>query len=131
MILVLDTCAACQIILEGDRKKDYAAEIVSAEKVIAPSLFDAEIANVMWKYVKGGYMDEENAKLSMALAIQLVDEFVPTVDIAIESLHEAIRLNHSVYDVYFMVLARRNGATMLTSDERLKRLCLDNGVNVL
>lgn len=131
MILVLDTCAACQIILDGDKKQDYTDEIVSAEKVIAPSLFDAEIANVMWKYVKGGYMDEENAKLSMALAMQLVDEFVSTSEIAIEALHEAVRLNYSVYDVYFMVLARRNGATLLTSDEKLKRLCLDNGVNVL
>jgi len=52
-------------------------------------------------------------------------------ELAVESLHEALRLNHPVYDLYFLVLARRNGATLLTVDEKLKRLALDCGVSVL
>jgi len=131
MTVVLDTCAAFEIIFHGEHYEKYAEIISKADKVIAPSMFDAEVTNVMWKYVRAGYVDIENAKLSLALGIQLVDEFVPIVELAAESLHEAIRLNHPVYDLYFMVLARRNGATLLTVDEKLKALCLDCGVTVL
>lgn len=131
MTVVLDTCAAFEIIFHGDNYNKYAEMLSKADKVIAPSMLDAEVTNVMWKYARAGYVDIENAKLSLALGIQLVDEFVPTAELAVESLHEALRLNHPVYDLYFLVLARRNGATLLTVDEKLKRLALECGVTVL
>jgi len=131
MTVVLDTCAAFEIIFHGEHYDKYAEIISKADKVIAPAMFDAEVTNVMWKYVRAGYVDIENAKLSLVLGIQLVDVFIPNSELAIESLHEAVRLNHPVYDLYFLVLARRNGATLLTVDEKLKSLCLDCGVTVL
>lgn len=131
MTVVLDTCAAFEIIFHGDHYDKYAEMLSKADKVIAPSMLDAEVTNVMWKYARAGYVDIENAKLSLALGMQLVDEFVPTAELAVESLHEALRLNHPVYDLYFLVLARRNGATLLTVDEKLKRLALECGVTVL
>lgn len=131
MTVVLDTCAAYEIIFHGDSYEKYYDILSKADKVIAPSMFDSEVTNVMWKYAKAGYVDEENAKLSVTLAIKLVDEFTPTSELAYEVLHEALRLNHPVYDMYYMILARRNGATLLTVDEKLKRVCLDCGVPVL
>ena len=46
-----------------------------------------------------------------------------------EALIEAIRLDHPVYDLLYLVLARREGATLFTLDQKLQNLCLDNGVN--
>ncbi len=131
MVIVLDTCAAFEIVFNGRKCDFYKNLVAEAEKVIAPSLFDAEVANVLWKYSKAGYIDENNAKLTSALALQLVDEYMPTSEIAVEALHEAIRLNHPVYDMYYMVLARRNAATLLTVDEKLKEICKANGVETL
>lgn len=131
MICVLDTSAAFEIALKGDVYQKYKEMIENADKVIAPSLFQAETANVIWKYVKGGYIDEENAKVTMALIFQFVDTYLDTAENSIESLHEAIRFNHSVYDMLYLTLARRNGAVLLTCDQKLKNLAIDNGVNVL
>ena len=59
----------------------------------------------------------------------MVDEFCGTKDLLREALIEAIRLDHPVYDLLYLVLARREGATLFTLDQKLQNLCLDNGVN--
>ena len=130
MIYVLDTCAAISVAFNGEKSEQYKSLIMDADKILAPTLFDSEITNVLWRYVKGGYLDEENAKKTLAYLLQIVDEFVPTSELALEALHESIRLNHSVYDMLFLVLARRYSATLITSDEKLRLLAVDQGVNL-
>lgn len=131
MTFVLDTSAAFEVAFKGEKCEQYKELLKNADEVIAPSSFQSEVANVLWKYVKGGYIDEENAKLEMALILQFVDSYIDVTDNAVESLHEACRLNHSVYDMLYLTLARRNGATLLTLDQKLKNIALDNGVNVI
>lgn len=131
MPCVLDTSAAFEIVFKGARCSEYSEMLKSADEVIAPSLFQAEASNVMWKYIRGGYIDEENAKLSLALVLQFVDCYYDAAEFSVESLHEAIRNNHSVYDMLYFTLARRNGATLLTCDEKLRNLAIDNGIKVL
>ena len=63
------------------------------------------------------------------VCLSLVDEFVPDTDLWEEALSESLRLRHSPYDLLYLVLARRNAATLLTLDHKLQKLCLDNGVN--
>lgn len=131
MTVVLDTCAGFEIAFKGEKFEKYSEIIEKAEKVIAPSLYDAEVANVLWKYAGTGYIDEQNARLTMALLMKLVDSYCDTSELAVEALHEAIRLNHPVYDLYYMVLARRNGAVLLSVDEKLKKVCQECGVEVV
>ena len=131
MTVVLDTCAAFEIAFKGKNFKKYSEILEKSERVIAPTLYDAEVANVLWKYVKAGYIDEQNAQLIMALLLKLVDSYSDTSELAVEALHEALRLNHTVYDLYYMVLARRNGAVLLTVDEKFKKVCTDCGMEVI
>lgn len=131
MTVVLDTCAAFEIAFKGKNFQKYSEILEKAERVIAPTLYDAEVANVLWKYVKAGYIDEQNAQLIMALLLKLVDSYSDTSELAVEALHEAVRLNHTVYDLYYMVLARRNGAVLLTVDEKFKKVCTDCGMEVI
>ena len=105
--------------------------VAGAEKVIAPTLFDSEVANVLWKYARSGAIDEENAKKTLAYLLQMVDEYTDTSELAIEALHEGIRLGHSIYDMFYLVLARHNGATLLTTDKKFKTLAKSLGVSVL
>ena len=44
-------------------------------------------------------------------------------------LSEAIRVDHSLYDMLYFVLARRTSSTLLTCDRRLAKLCEQNGVD--
>ncbi len=46
-----------------------------------------------------------------------------------EALRESIRLDHSTYDTFHFVLARRTGETPFAADCKLAELCLGNGVD--
>ena len=130
MTVVLDASAALEIVFNGAKSTIYRQTLEKADLVLAPVLFDSEVTNVLWKYIKMGIVDEDNAIKSMLLLFQLIDDFIPTVELAVEALHEATRLNHPVYDMYYFVLARRNGAVLLTEDKKLQVLALDNGVRL-
>ncbi len=131
MIYVLDTCAAFEIAFHGPKYSLFMNAVAGAEKVIAPTLFDSEVTNVLWKYARNGAVDEENARKTLAYLLQMVDEYTDTSELAIEALHEGIRLGHSIYDMFYLVLARHNGATLLTTDKKLKALAKTMGVSVL
>ncbi|MBO6059075.1 MAG: type II toxin-antitoxin system VapC family toxin [Bacteroidaceae bacterium] len=131
MIYVLDTCAAFEIAFHGPKYSLFMNAVAGAEKVIAPTLFDSEVTNVLWKYAQNGAVDEENARKTLAYLLQMVDEYTDTSELAIEALHEGIRLGHSIYDMFYLVLARHNGATLLTTDKKFKALAKSLGVSVL
>lgn len=131
MTYVLDTNVAFEIAFQGPDSKKYKGLLEKADSVLAPTLYESEVTNTLLKYIKGGYIDIQNAKISLTLMLQFIDIYTDTAEIAIETLSEAARLNHSAYDIFYMVLARRNGAILLTKDERLKRLALDCGVSVI
>ncbi len=131
MIYVLDTCAAFEIAFHGPKYSLFMNAVAGAEKVIAPTLFDSEVTNVLWKYARNGAVDEENARKTLSYILQMVDEYTDTSELAIEALHEGIRLGHSIYDMFYLVLARHNGATLLTTDKKLKALAKTMGVSVL
>ena len=46
-----------------------------------------------------------------------------------EAFLEAARLDHSVYDLLYLTLARRRAATLFTADRRLVSLCEQTGVD--
>ena len=130
MIYVLDTCAAFEIAFHGPKYSLFMNAVAGAEKVIAPTLFDSEVTNVLWKYARNGAVDEETARKTLAYILQIVDEYTDTSELAIEALHEGIRLGHSIYDMFYLVLARHNGAALLTTDKKLKALAKNMGVSV-
>lgn len=122
MICVLDASASVEIILKRNKAADLISFIINAEKVIAPSLFYAETGNVFRKYVQGGFFEQERGLTLYRESIRLVDEFIDIAVLNEEAVSEAMRLNHSVYDVMYMILARRNGAKLLTCDKVLQQL---------
>jgi len=130
MTYVLDVNVAFEIVFNGPKAQVYKTLIQNADKVIVPELFTSEVTNVMWHYMKAGYIDEENAKLTLTLIFQMADSIEPTVDYAIEALHEAGHFNHPAYDMFYFCLARRNAATLLTLDKKLIKVCQENGVQV-
>jgi len=122
MICVIDSSAAVEIVLKKNGAVDLINRIMAADKVIAPALFYAETGNVFRKYIQGGFLEKEQGIALYLTAIRIVDEFADIAELNDEAVHEAIRLNHSVYDLLYLVLARRNGAKLLTCDKKLQAL---------
>jgi len=131
MTLILDASAGIEIVLEQARATEFSREIELSDRVISSELYRAEVANVIWKYVKAGLLEKDQAKKTLVLAESLVDQFVPISENNEESLIESIRIAHSTYDILYFTLARRNGAKLLSMDKKLKALCVDSGVEIV
>jgi len=120
--LVLDASAALRIVLDAGRHPDLLDLLESAEAVYSPSLFVTETANALWKYVGAKQLAEEDALRLHRDALMLVDRFASDAELFPEALSVAARHKHPVYDVLYVLLARRNGAALATMDKRLAAL---------
>ncbi|WP_241158160.1 type II toxin-antitoxin system VapC family toxin [Adlercreutzia sp. ZJ138] len=101
------------------------------EQLISCDLFRVEVRNSFWKYVVAQIMSEECAQKRAAIAIDYVDTYIPIEELSDEAFLEAIRHKHPVYDMLYFCLARRKGATLMTLDKKLAKLCQDTGVNCI
>ncbi|WP_080802201.1 type II toxin-antitoxin system VapC family toxin [Arabiibacter massiliensis] len=128
-MIVLDCNAAINMLVGTEEGKALKALLLEGEKVVSPALFCAEVTHVLEKRVRGGHMTREKAREMGRACLSSVDEFIPDGELWEEALLESVRLGHSSYDLFYLLLARRNAATLFTLDRKLQQLCLDNGVN--
>ena len=119
MIAVLDASAAIEIVLQRKKAKQFVRSVSEADWVIAPNLFIAEVTNVFWKYQKFANLPFAVCEKGIEQAISLPDDYITEHDLYREAFKLACSLNHSVYDMLYLVVARRNSATLLTLDSKL------------
>jgi predicted nucleic acid-binding protein len=62
--------------------------------------------------------------------IRLIDDFSDSKELWKESLGEGIKSNHSIYDMFYAVLARRNDAVLITNDGPLAEICKKSKIAV-
>lgn len=130
-MIVLDASAGVEMALCTARSARMRGLMYSGEKVIAPELYLSEVSSSFGKYVRAKMMDPDEALELVRAAASFVDEFVSACDLYVEAMSEHLRLKHSPYDVLYLVLTRRNAATLYTLDRKLQDLCIKNGVNCL
>ena len=117
--------------LEGERSEALRALMLQGEETIAPSLFHAEVSNACFKYLAFGSLVEKEARLLLGRAETLIDRFYDDATLAKEALSEAAHYRHSAYDMFYLVLARRTGATLFTLDKKMWALARDMHVNCI
>lgn len=131
MILVLDANAGIEIALDRENAAILNSFLHRADKVLTSDLYQAETANVIFKYVRSGLLSRDQAIEKLHFCDDLVDEFI---DIAVnkeEALLESIHTNHSTYDLLYLTLARRTGARLLSLDRRLNTLATAMGLETI
>lgn len=127
---VLDCSAAAEMVRGTECGERFVSVLEAGEAVVSSELIQAELPSVFWKYARGGWCTKAVALASVDAALDLVTAFVSLGETRTEALSEAIRLDHSPYDMAYFVLARRFGATLLSCDKRLSALCRREGVEV-
>jgi len=83
---------------------------------------------VVWKYYKSGLISHIECIQYVEDGIDLIDDYFPSKELWKEALGEGIKNTHSIYDMYYAVLARRNDATLITNDSKLSVIC--NKLNI-
>jgi len=128
MRAVLDASAAVRVALNASEAEVWARRLSAAELVMAPELLIAEAANAFWKYLRAGHLDRAGAERALGACLRLVDEFVPMRDLCLEAFRLAAAAGRPVYDMFYLVLAQREGATLLTADGWLGQAARNHGV---
>jgi len=130
MIVVLDASAALEMALARTEGPRFRAMLAGAELVLAPDIYPSEVTNAFWKYHAFESLSVETCMAGIEYCTGLVDDCRDTRDPGREAFAEAVRLRHPVYDLYYLVLARRNGACLLTRDKTMMKLARDLGVEI-
>ena len=129
MIVVVDASAAVEVILDRPRAEELRSYLEEADYVIAPDLYVSEVANALWKYLSS--MPEGSIDVSIVEdAVELPDDLVASRSLYREAFSLSVRESHPVYDCLYLIVARRNSATLLTLDTRLATLAKAENVPV-
>ena len=124
-MIVLDCSAAVAIVRETLEGNALRALMLENETTLTSEMFVAEVRNSGWKYVREQLMSIVESEFYIEKAIGLVDEIVPLKENADEAFAEAVRQNHSVYDMFYLTLVRRSVGTLFSLDKKLVNLCTE------
>ncbi len=130
-MIVLDSCALVDMVRQTEEGLALQQLLLANEKVISCDLIRAEAASVFRKLTRAYGLSAAEAEARLNAGLNMIDEFYPIEDLQSEALRESVRLDHSTYDLFYFVLARRTGATLFTLDRSLMRLCHDHGVECI
>ncbi len=130
MITVLDASAAIEIVLQRAKAARLSEYIIAAEWVATPMLFISEVTNTIWKYQKFARLPFRSCEKALDHALALPDDFISEQDLYREVFKLSCTLDHPSYDLFYLITARRNNATLLTLDQKLVQLAMKCSVDV-
>jgi predicted nucleic acid-binding protein len=120
MKAVLDASCALAIALHKDETGPIHHTIEDADQVLAPDLLVPEFVNGLWKSYQFNEMNSEVCDRALDFLIQIVDLFVPSVQLYREAF--ALSRAHkskAAYDMFYLALAQREDAVLVTRDRTL------------
>jgi predicted nucleic acid-binding protein len=128
MIVVLDVSAAAEILLHRAEAARLGRCVEEAEWVLAPALYTAELCNVFWKYHEFHSLSRETSEQAITQGMALPDTFSDDRELQREAFAMACLCRRPVYDMFYLVLARRHSASLLTMDKSLRALARKHDV---
>ena len=118
-MLVLDASVAVKWFVEEPGTAAAMALFAEDDSLIAPDLVIAEVANVAWKHLIRGDLQYAQLVHVPTAVPRMFAELWPTVWLAGRAFEIASELRHPVYDCFYLALAERTGAVLVTADRRL------------
>lgn len=93
------------------------------DDLIAPDLLFAEVANILWKKQLRGEIDAMTLTLAARWLLQLPIQVHDSASLLVEAAALAVRLKHPAYDCFYLALAVRTDAALVTADRRFYERC--------
>ena len=130
MKVVLDASAALEIALNRKGAGLFVKTLQDADHRLAPDLLVPEAVNAVWKEHHFGGCDLGICEEALDIVLNLVSTWVPCAELYREAFHMSLLARTSAYDRFYLALARREGATLLTLDKALRKEAVRQGVRV-
>lgn len=118
MSLVLDASVVAKWVIDEDGS-DRASQLRNERDLLAPSLIAAEIGSALWKAVQRRDIRADDALAAIQAVLRPFDRLVPIEELHARALEIAIDVKHPIYDCFYLALAKRENATVVTADKRL------------
>ena len=119
MTLVVDASVAAKWVLPEAGSVEAAALRTQDADLIAPSLIVAEIGNALWKSAMRGDVAGAEVAHMLDIAAAHYARLIPLADIANAAVKLAVDLEHPIYDCFYLALADRERAELITADARM------------
>jgi predicted nucleic acid-binding protein len=117
-MLVVDASVALQWFLA--EPGSAAAEAVGSRRdLLAPDLILAEVTNGLWRAVRQGRLSVADGGAAARRLTVAFARLVAGGALLERALDVACTLDHPAYDCFYLVLAEREGAPLVTADGRL------------
>jgi predicted nucleic acid-binding protein len=104
-------------------EKDPVADALLADgsTLLAPELICSEFANALWSKVRRRLMTTEEAlRLTEQFLADRPIELRPTEPLTSAAMAIGLRLDHPVYDCFYLALAQQERCPLVTADQRLQ-----------
>jgi predicted nucleic acid-binding protein len=131
MIVVLDASAAIEIALNKDDAHRFSEFLIHSDLVLAPDTFPSEITNAFWKYGLYSGLPPGKCTKGIDFCLDLVDEYINTKNLCREVFSESIKIEHPTHDFFYLVLARRNGAHIMSKDKKMLKMATELKIQIL
>jgi predicted nucleic acid-binding protein len=86
---------------------------------LAPALWEAELANVIWMAVRADVIQAEDGRRRLSLAAKMGIQSVPSKTLWHGALERAVQSGVAVYDTLFVELAKRENFPLATFDAKV------------
>ena len=120
MTVVIDTKVVAYLLLGTARFVEEARRFMDVvDRGLAPALWEAELANVVWMAIRQGVVPLEDGPKRLAWAARLGIQSVPSRALWHGALIRSVRSGVAVYDTLFVELAVREKLPLATFDRKL------------
>ena len=117
--LTIDASAMIALLVDGGPAGSWALEQCRRSRLIAPTLLQFEVANVLRRHLRAGLLSPERAQAAHRAVVDLRVEYWPYAHLAERVWQLSGQLTS--YDASYCALAELTNSTLLTLDEKLAR----------
>lgn len=119
--MVIDTMVFIYALLGVDEFRQDAVDILEqADTISVPDSFRAEMANVLWQWIRHRGIPIETAFQVMEDAESLIGRTLPGETLWERALVLSLDSNHPAYDTYFIAAAEIEDTQIISFDKKLK-----------
>jgi predicted nucleic acid-binding protein len=130
MTVVLDVSGAVEILFKKEKADKFKKLMIEATWRVTPDLYIHELTNTLWKYFSKKIYTKAESIQYIQDGIDFISNFIDSKDIWLEAFAAGIDNKHSIYDMFYMITARRNNGILITNDSDLAAVCRKNRVQV-
>lgn len=118
MTIVVDASVVVSIVA-AEANSDAARALVAGEAVVAPALVLAEVGNALWRKVRLRMMEADEARRAAARLPDIFTGLFPLDALLPAALDLALRRDHPADDCFYVALAMRKAAPLVTADRHI------------